>query len=177
MRVARNKSCLQQYYIAHLRLCQPTIMMEEYNMRIVNSLVEDFGDFELDASAIKPHSENFEDIMLPYDGDLPAQMSPASSVFLLANIQLIQGSNLTLIVNRNGKNLRRPVEATTQEIVDLMDNFFEQQDTGLDAYWLGFWQAHYMAWRQIAKDFRRVLRVVRSLPIEAKMYISKHILE
>lgn len=146
-------------------------------MRIVNSLVEDFGGFELDAGAVKLHSTNSQDIMLPYGGTLPAQMSSASSVFLQVNVQPIQGAMLALVVNRNGKEIRRPVEATNQEVIDLLDNFFEQHDTGLDTYWLGFEQANYMTWRQIAKDFRRLLKVVRALPIEEKSYISRHLLE
>lgn len=146
-------------------------------MRIVNSLVEDFGGFELDASAIKPHSANLQDIMLPYSGALPAQMSSASSVFLQVNVQPIQGAMLALVANRDGKEFRRPVEATNQEIIDLLDTFFEQKDTGLDTYWLGFEQANYMGWRQIAKDFRRLLKAVRALSVQEREYISRHLLE
>ncbi len=146
-------------------------------MRIVNSLVEDFDGFELDASAIKPHSANSQDIMLPYSGALPAQMSSASSVFLQVNVQPIQGAMLALVVDRNGKEFRRPVEATNQEVIDLLDAFFNQQDTGLDTYWLGFEQANYMGWRQIAKDFRRLLKAVRALPIQERCCISRHLME
>lgn len=146
-------------------------------MRIVNSLVENFGDFELDTSAIKPHSANSQDIMLPYSGTLPVQMSSVSSAFLQVNVQPIQGAMLALVANRNGKEFRRPVEATNQEVIDLLDSFFDQKDTGLDTYWLGFEQANYMGWRQIVKDFRRLLKVVRALPVQERDYISRHLLE
>lgn len=146
-------------------------------MRIVNSLVEDFGNFELDASAVELHSMNLQDIMLPYSGALPEQMSSVSSAFLHVNVQPIQGAMLALVVKRNGKEFRRPMDVSNQEVIDLLDNFFEQQDTGLDTYWLGFAQSNYMGWRQIATDFRRFLEPLMKLPIHERMYLSRRLLE
>lgn len=146
-------------------------------MRIVSSLVEDFGGFELDTDAIQLHSANTQDIMLPYDGALPEQMSSVSSAFLQVNVQPIQGAMLALVVNRNGKELRRPMETTNQEVIDLLDKFFDQQDTGLGTYWLGFEQANYMGWRQVAADFRRLLKPLMALPIQEREYLSRRLLE
>ena len=146
-------------------------------MRIVNSLVEDFGGFELDTVAIKLHSANSQDIMLPYSGTLPEQMSSVSSAFLQVNVQPIQGAMLALVVERNGKQFRRPMEATNQEIMTLLDQFFNQQDTGLDTYWLGFEQANYMGWRQVAADYRRLLKPLMALPIQERAYLSRRLLE
>ena len=102
-------------------------------MRIVNSLVEDFGGFELDAGAVELHSEKPQDIMLPYRGALPGRMSSASSAYLQVNVQPTQGAQLVLVVNKGTGKVRRPLEATNEEIIDLLDRFFEQKNTGLEA--------------------------------------------
>lgn len=146
-------------------------------MRIVNSLVEDFGDFELEASAIDLHSANSKDIMLPYIGALPKQMSSVSNAYLHVNVQPIQGAMLALVVNRDGKMFRRPIEATSREIIDLLDKFFEQLDTGLGTYWLGFEQANYMGWRQIATDFRRLMKPLMALSAQERIYLSRRLVE
>lgn len=146
-------------------------------MRIVNSLVEDFGDFELDTDAIRLYSANSQDIMLQYSGALPEQMSSVSGAFLQVNVQPIQGAMLALVVKRNGKEFRRPVSASNQEVIDLLDKFFDQQDTGLGTYWLGFEQANYMGWRQVATDFHRLLKPLMALPIQERTYLSRRLLE
>lgn len=146
-------------------------------MRIVNSLVEDFGGFELDAGAVELRSVSTQDIMLPYSGALPERMSSASSAFLQVNVQPIQGAMLALVINRDGKELRRPMEASNQEVIDLLDKFFDQQNTGLGTYWLGFEQANYMGWRQVATDFRRLLKPLMALPVKERTYLSRRLLE
>lgn len=146
-------------------------------MKIVDSLVEDFGGFELDAGAVELHSADTQDIMLPYKGTLPKQMSSASSAFLHINVQLVQGAKVVLVVNKESGRVRRPLEATNEEIVDLLDRLYEQKETGLDLYWHGYWEAHYSEWRKIAKDSRMLLKVLRSLPAQDLAYISWHLLE
>lgn len=146
-------------------------------MRIVSSLVEDFGNFELDADAIKLRSVDPQDIMLPYSGALPDRMSLVSSAFLQVNVQPIQGAMLALVVKRNGKDFRRPMDVSNQEVIDLLDKFFDQQDTGLDTYWLGFAQGNYMGWRQVATDFRRLLKPLMALPLKERAYLSSRLLE
>ena len=141
-------------------------------MRIVSSLVED-----LDTDTIKMHSANSQDIMLPYSGALPEQLSSVSSAFLQVNVQPIQGAMLALVVERSGKEFRRPMEATNQEVIALLDQFFNQQDTGLDTYWLGFEQANYMGWRQVATDYRRLLKPLMALPVQDRKYLSRRLLE
>lgn len=69
------------------------------------------------------------------------------------------------------------MEATNQEIMTLLDQFFNQQDTGLDTYWLGFEQANYMGWRQVAADYRRLLKPLMALPIQERAYLSRRLLE
>lgn len=146
-------------------------------MRIVNSLVEDFGGFELDAGAVKLRSSDTQDIMLPYNGTLPEQMSSASSAFLHINVQPVQGARVVLVVDKENGRVRRPLEATNEEIIALLDRFYEQSETGLDRYWHGFWEAHYMGWRQMVKDSQKLLKMLRSLLAKNMAYISQRLLE
>lgn len=146
-------------------------------MRIVSSLVEDFGGFELDISAIELRSVKKREIMLKYNGGLPVRMLPASSAFLQVNVQLIQGAVLVLVVKRNGKEIRRPVDATNQEVIELMDRFFLQEDTGLKEFWRGHEYANYSEWREVALNFRRLMKILETLPVDKKAYISKRLLK
>lgn len=146
-------------------------------MRIVNSLVEDFGGFELDAGAVKLYSADMQDIMLPYSGILPEQMSSASSAFLHINVQPVQGARVVLVVDKENGRVRRPLEATNEEIIDLLDRFYKQSEVGLDRYWHGFWEAHYMGWRQIVRDSRKLLKMLQSLPAKDMAYLSQRLLE
>lgn len=146
-------------------------------MKVVNSLVEDFGGFELDATAIDLRNVSDQDIMLPYRGALPKQMSDASSAHLYLNIQLSQQARIVLIVtNDKGKKIRRPLEATAEEIMALLDRFFDQKDnTGLSPYWLGIWQANYMTWRQITNCPERLLSFLDSLSTNDRAYLLKYL--
>lgn len=146
-------------------------------MKVVNSLVEDFGGFELDAAAVELRSVSDQDIMLPYRGALPKQMSTASSAHLYLNIQLSQQARIVLVVTTDkGKKLRRPLEATAEEIMALLDQFFDQKDsTGLSPYWLGIWQAHYTTWKQITRCPDRLASFFDSLSTNDKAYLLKYL--
>lgn len=116
-------------------------------MHIVNSMAANFGKYDLDVSAVGMRSISETDIKLPYTGVLPVQMSASSGAYVYLNIQLAQGARLVLVAHGKGKDIKRPLEASSEEIIALLDEFFKQnQDaTGLAQYWLGVWQAHYSA--------------------------------
>ncbi len=123
-------------------------------MRLRNNPVEDFGGFELDTSAVVLHSAKKENIMLPYCGPLPKQMSSVSSAYIQITAQPVQGVKCVLVVDLDGgKWLRRPLEATNEQVMGLLDRFFTQ-DTGLDSRQLGFEEANYFNWRLLATDFK-----------------------
>jgi len=146
-------------------------------MKVVNSLVEDFGDFELDATAIDLRSASDQDILLPYRGELPKKISMASSAHIYLNIQLSQQMKVVLVATmENGKKIRRPLDATTEEIMDLLDRFFDQKDSsGLTPYWLGVWQTNYTTWKQLTRRPDRLVSFLDTISAQDRMYLLKYL--
>lgn len=146
-------------------------------MKVVNSLVEDFGGFELDATAIDLRSVSNQDIMLPYRGALPKQMSNASSAHLYLNIQIPQQARIVLVATMgNGKEIRRYLDVTVKEIMDLLDCFFDQKNnSGLEPYWMGVWQANYTTWKQLTHCPGRLTSFLDTLSDQDKMYLLKYL--
>lgn len=149
-------------------------------MQIVNSIVEDFGGFTLDANAIGLRSISDTDIKLPYNGALPKQMLSASSTYIYINVQLVQTSRVVLVVEKeDGKTLKRPLVASSKDILSLLDEFFAQphEATGLSEYWLGLWQAHYNEWRRVAKEPNLLLNILFTLPEQNRRFLQKHMMD
>ncbi len=146
-------------------------------MRIVNNPVENFGGFELDTSAVELHSAKKENIMLPYHGPLPEQMSPASRAYIQMTAQPVQGVKCALVVDLDsGKRLRRPLEATNEEIMGLLDRFFAQ-DTGLKRRQLGFEEGNYFNWRLLATDFKWIGKMADRLTPQQKSWLHQRLEE
>ena len=124
-------------------------------MKVSSSPLVDFGGFELDAAKITLRSDDEKDIMLPYRGPLPRGLGVLDGnrmAHIYLNVQLAQRAKIVLVLH-HGQNLvrpNRPLEMTTEEIRELLDRFFDQEDTGLAPYWHGVWQAHYIEWRRFA---------------------------
>lgn len=149
-------------------------------MHIKNSIVANFGNFELDTSAVELHSLSGEDIKLPYTGVLPQQMSLATSAYIYFNVQVTQDVNVVLVVNlKTGKQMKRPLRMSDEELISLLDEFFKQpgQSTGLSSYYLGLWWAHYIDWKKIVTEPDRLLNVVSTFSINDKNYLKKHIMD
>lgn len=149
-------------------------------MRIVNSIIKDYGGFELDANAVGMQSTSTTDITLPYTGGLPEQMRFAKAAYVYLNVQLVQGIRLVLVAdNGKGKVLKRPLNASCEEIIALLDRFFKQDrsTTGLEEYWLGVWQAHYIEWKKFITGPDRLLEVISTLSDQDKMFLQKHIMD
>lgn len=75
--------------------------------------------------------------------------------------------------------IKRPLEASSEEIIALLDGFFKQnQDaTGLAQYWLGVWQAHYTEWRKIVTGPDRLLTILSSLSVTDREFLCKHMMD
>lgn len=85
-------------------------------MHIVNSMAANFGKYDLDVSAVGMRSISETDIKLPYTGVLPVQMSASSGAYVYLNVQLAQGARLVLVAHGKGKDIKRPLEASSEEI-------------------------------------------------------------
>ena len=140
-------------------------------MHIKNSIVADFGNFEMDTDAVGLRSLSDEDIKLPYTGVLPQQMALASSAYIYFNVQVTQDVNVVLVVTmKNGKQMKRPLHTSNEELISLLDEFFEQalESTGMKSYYLGLWWAHYIDWKKIVTKPARLLSAISMLSINDK---------
>lgn len=98
-------------------------------MHIVNSMAANFGKYDLDVSAVGMRSISETDIKLPYTGALPVQMSASSGAYVYLNVQLAQGARLVLVAHGKGKDIKRPLEASSEEIIALLDGFSSRTKT------------------------------------------------
>lgn len=149
-------------------------------MHIKKSIVADFGNFELDTSAVGLRSLSDEDIKLPYTGVLPQQMSLATTAYIYFNVQVTQNVSVVLVVDlKTGKQMKRPLQVSDAELISLLDEFFQQpgQRTGLSSYYLGLWWAHYIDWKKIVTGPDRLLNVISTFSINDKNYLKKHIMD
>ena len=147
-------------------------------MYVKNSIVTDFGNFELDTNAVELHSLSGEDIKLPYTGVLPRQMHSASNAYIYFNVQVAQDVSVVLVANmKNGRQLKRPLRASNEELISLLDDFFKQTSTGLEPYYLGLWRAHYIDWRRIVTRPERLLNIFCRLPINDVNNVKMRIME
>lgn len=149
-------------------------------MHIASSMAADFSDFNLDISALEMRSMSDTDIKLPYHGVLPGYDSAPSGTYIYLNVQLAQGVRLVLVVqNQNGKTMKRPLQASSDEIIKLLDRFFAQaqEETGLAQYWLGLWQAHFVEWRKIVTGPDRLLTIISALSKTDREFLQKHMMD
>ncbi len=147
-------------------------------MRIANNIIRGFNSFELDTNAVGLRSTSTTEIRLLYSGRLPKYLCPAKSAYVYLNVQLTQGIRLVLVTDGgNGKGQKCLLEASNEEIIALLDRFFEQERnaTGLEDYWLGVWHAYYIEWRRFATWPDCLLDAISTLPDQKKRFLQKHI--
>ncbi len=143
--------------------------------------------FALDVGKIGLHSLDKSKIMLPYSGPLPVEFEgaadPRISMFVSPG-----DVRVVLFAERDGKKLHASIEATPDEINDVLFRFFYKDvggnryhtrfDNGLDRYWLGHYQAEYSLWKQITLE-GYAKTVVSHLPTDKQDSLRKwlHLLE
>ena len=149
-------------------------------MKIKDSILEGYGNFELDLNSIGMRSLSDEDIKLPYTGVLPLQMSLSITAYIYFNVQVTQDTSVVLVVNlKTGRQMKRPLWVSDKELISLLDEFFQQpsQSTGLSSYYLGLWWAHYIDWKKIVTRPNRLLNVISTFSINDKNNLRDHIMD
>ncbi len=86
----------------------------------------DFAGFELDASKIELHSVHKREIHLPYSGPLPdaLQDNDGAVISIMFTVHLTVG--VSLIVTKGKDKIRCLIDATPQEISDILFRLFFQ---------------------------------------------------
>ena len=112
---------------------------------------EQYNGFTLDIDRILADSpsKSIDRIELAYTGRLPEQFNGCAN----ARVCLIVKPHDVRVCLRAGidrKNLLAVIDAEPQEIVNLLDQFFETPNsgsTGLETFWAGVWFAYYADWK------------------------------
>ncbi len=118
--------------------------MKAIKKEIVNSAMATTPIMEIDPAKIGTVSSSKDKIVLPYSG---AELATISF-----NIQPGQFEKIHLSATIDGHAQRLTVEATREEIKNTLQRFFFDEtgkthfSCGLDPYWLGIWQAHFIDW-------------------------------
>lgn len=154
-------------------------------MYIKSTLNKDFGNFALDTSKIELHSVSKDEIHLPYRGPLPAELSDATDAVISIMVHVGLTVGVLLIVNKNGKKLRHPVEATPPEINDVLFPFFfhdkgnnayqTRRDNGLNSYGLGLWQGSYLNWKRLVLEEHGLDNLLFQLSPAAVERVLQHV--
>lgn len=121
--------------------------------------INEVAGFSLDADKIKLHSSDKNNILLPYSGQLPGALQDNDGAAISVKFCVGLSVNICLVVTTGKTKLRYLVEATTQEINDIIFPFFFQPcadnsfstnwDNGLSRYWLGYHQSSYIHWSRL----------------------------
>ena len=158
-------------------------------MHIKNSLVKgyktDFAGFELDASKIELHSAHKREIHLPYSGPLPDGLQKNDGAYIFVNLIVGLKIGIFLVVKEGKKDRHYSIEATAQEIDDILfPLFFENVGNnkyhtrfgnGLNDYWLGNFQGSYIHWRRFIVEGQGIDGVIDQLSPEAFNRVVRYI--
>jgi len=147
-------------------------------MYIKSTLVSDFGNFELDTSAIGMNSLSFTDVRLPYAGPLPSQISSVSSAYIYFNVQATEEPSIILGTRIDGVKKTYILVADKDELIYLLDKFFSQESGYcMDDFYFGQWRGLYMTWRKVVTLPRCLMPLILSFSERDKNYIKDHIFE
>ncbi len=149
-------------------------------MYIHNSTIHTLGGFELDTSKIERKSIDKREIKLPYTGELPDALSNTSGAASYFNVNM-ERANVLLEVQQDGKPRWFILQASTEEINAILQPFFMREDgytrfdNGLSQYWLGCFQADYLAWKKINQHPATLAKIIRHMKPSDKSAILNRI--
>lgn len=158
-------------------------------MHIKNSLVKgyktDFAGFELDANKIELRSTHKREIRLSYPGPLPDALQKNDGVYIFVNLIVGLKIGICLVVKEGKKDRRYSIEATAQEIDDILfPLFFENVGNnkyhtkfgnGINDYWMGNFQGSYIHWRRFVVEGHGIDGVIDQLSPEAFNRVVRYI--
>lgn len=148
-------------------------------MKIKDSILESYNNFELDTSKIGMCSLSGKDVKLPYAGPLPHQMSSASGAYIYFNVQVTQKPSIILDAGIGcGKKNTYILVADKDELICLLDKFFSQEDDyGMEDFYFGQRRGLYIEWRKAVTLPRCLMPLILSFSERDKKYIKDHIFE
>ena len=145
----------------------------------------DFAGFELDASKIELHSAHKREIRLPYSGPLPDAFRENDGAYIFVNLAVGLKVGTCLVIMEGKKDRRYPIEATAQEINDILFPFFFKDmgrnkyhtrfGNGLNDYWLGNFQSSYIHWRRFVYEGYGIDGVFNLLSSKALSWVIRYI--
>ena len=144
-----------------------------------------FAGFELDANKIELHSAHKREIRLPYSGPLPDGLHDNNGAYIFVNLAVGLKIGICLVVKEGKKERRYSIEATVQEINDILFLFFFEDvgnnkyhtrfGNGLNDYWLGNYQSSYTHWRRFVYEGHGIDSVIDQLSHEALNWVIRYI--
>ena len=151
----------------------------------VEGIKRELAGFELDASKVELYSANKYKIRLPYAGLLPDALQENDGAYISIGISAGLMVGVGLIIKTGKKERYYPVEATTQEINNLLYSFFfvkkgnnayhTRWDTGLTHYWLGAYQDAYSYWERFVYNGYGINGLIDQLSPNALDSLEKYI--
>lgn len=140
--------------------------------------------FEINPAHIGNTSTCKDEITLPYDGPVPAEMVGCTDTAIVCNLHADYCA-LVLVGKRQKKTLRNLIEAMPEEIDGILHSLFytphdpttdhTRFDSGLNDYWLGYFQSLYGEWKRFTKEPGRICQILRELPKEVQQKALWHI--
>lgn len=151
----------------------------------VEGVKRECAGFQLDTSKVALHSADKRKILLPYSGVLPEKLQNNDGSFISIVIRVGLAINVCLVIRNGKKDTRYLLEATNQEINDLLFNllFVEKNsnrfntawECGLTHYWLGHYQSAYTSWRRFVVEGIGVDDLIRQLPSKQLDFLARYI--
>ena len=145
-------------------------------MTLKDTILTNWNNFALDTGAIQMQSAAKNFVLLPYIGELPESLNEATNARICFNVQPTrQPSAILNVTDATGEERRYLLNAKYNEIAVLLGQFFgvygdgRNEDSGLDPYWLGFWQANYIAWNRIIDNPSVAVDIVNMYPTDDRL--------
>lgn len=138
--------------------------------------VKEMSHVVLDVAEVRLRSRRRDRVVLPYSGDLAPLCRSPESAEIAINVQPFSRRSAVLsVLDENGRHTRYTVSMSSDEVDEILSRFFDlygcgrSADSGLSDYWLGVWQANYIAWRRIAKNAYDALTAVENMDQPTRM--------